>query len=130
MAVSNFGDVLPFVAGEAIPAYRLVALGQDGNGSVEVNLADSGIPTGATEVNPTASGSMADVRLLVSGQFILTASEAIDAGEPVKVAADGKVQDATAGEYGVIGHALEDASANGDLIAVLVNPALIAGSGS
>jgi hypothetical protein len=131
MAVYNEGATFSILAGEALPAYRLVKIGESG-GLVKATLADAGdVPWGMTGVAATLNGAYADVTLLTAGRVIGVASEAITIGEDVKVANDGKLQDATSGEAGVIGIAMEAAAGNGDEIAVLINPLLFIGeSGS
>uniref|UniRef100_A0A6M3ISE1 Uncharacterized protein n=1 Tax=viral metagenome TaxID=1070528 RepID=A0A6M3ISE1_9ZZZZ len=110
--------------------YYLVKLGTNHN---EVNLptADSDIPigvnTGKAPINESAS-----IRLLNScGTAFMVASAAITEGDEVCMAevatAAGKIRTMTgiaAGTYYVVGRALEAATADGDIIEVLLIPAV------
>jgi len=124
MAIYNDGNVLAVTAGEALAAYRLVKL--SGTTAVYADAVD--IPDGITGVAATANGATASVTLLNSAVRIMVASEAIDAGESVATANDGKIQDAVTNATNVIGKALEASTGNGDEIAVLVNPLLFNGT--
>jgi hypothetical protein len=126
MAVYNDGSTFSIVAGEALPAYRAVLVTVD-TGVIVAKLADAGdVPFGITGVAATASGEYAEVKVLM-GRQIMTASEAIDIGEPVNLTADGKIGDATPGAPGLIGIAMETSTGSGDEIAVLLNSYLFSG---
>ena len=108
-----------FVAGAAVSAKRLVQLfGREVIHNTE-DAADD--PIGITEY-ACASGDAVAIRLLNdSGSFEATTAGAFSEGDDVYAAADGKVQGlpAVAGDYRKIGKALEDATADGDIVEIL-----------
>ena len=122
--------VKTFTAGEDLAPFRFVKL--DGTNPYQVVYADAadlldmigivqepGIQTTAS--GATASGSQVGVTLLGGKTVKCTASEALTVNELVKLANDGKIQDAgaTASEL-VIGRTLEAASGDGSIVEVLL----------
>lgn len=111
---------IPVLAGEALPAYRLVKLGVS-SGALVATLADVGDTgiAGLTGVAPTASGAMAAITLLNQpGTKQVTAGGVITVGDALAVANDGKVVE-WSDEGEVFGVALESAAANNNVIEVL-----------
>ena len=119
-----------FTAGEDLAPFRFVKL--DGVNPYQVVYADAadvadmigivqepGIQTTAS--GATASGSQVAVELLGGKTVKCTASEALTVNELVKLANDGKIQDAGAtSEELVIGRTLEAASGDGSIVEVLL----------
>lgn len=117
--MSQFVDsnVKAFVADEAIPQFSRVKLDSDGRVTI-AGLADREIGT-ATEA-AFAAGDVIGVRLrTAAGTHKMIAVEALSAGALVYTEASGKVQDTAAATAFSVGHALEAATADGDIIEVL-----------
>jgi hypothetical protein len=108
---------ISLTAGEALVPYRRVKLDASGYAV----YADSEPAIGITQA-AAASGAQVAVRLLNgAGTFKMVASAAVTARVPVYGTADGKVDDtATEPKGHPVGVALEAATADGDVIEVLV----------
>ena len=108
-----------FIAAAAIAAKRLVKFSA---ATVAHNTAtDTDEPIGIAEYG-VGAGEAAAVRMINdAGTFEVTAAGAIDAGEAVFAADDGKVQalPVAPGTYRRVGIALEAAVADGDIIEIL-----------
>lgn len=106
---NNFGT---FVAGEALAINRRVKLSA---GNVVYADTDEGY-IGITQA-PAASGDPVTIRFRRSpGTFLMTASEAITANDPVYEDDDGKV---AATGASLVGYAREAATADGDQIEII-----------
>lgn len=119
MSQQNENGFKTFVAAEAIAQYLRVKL----NGSGQAALAGLNEPAIGIAQRGVASGEMCPVRLLnCPGTFKMKASAAITAYAKVFGTASGKIDDTTqpglAG--GCLGTALEAATADGDIIEILV----------
>lgn len=112
-------SIRTFEAGGTISQYARVKLS---SGEVIAAGADD-IDIGTCEVL-AADGDLVDVRMSnAAGTRFMIASEAIAVGAKVYGAADGKVSDTASGR--LIGIALEEATADGDIIEVLYDPSLV-----
>ena len=110
---------MTFVAGAAVAARRLVKLA--GREAVHNTAAAADEPVGISEYAVEQGGAMA-VRLLSdAGTFEATAAGAFAAGDDVYAADNGKVQalPVAAGDYHKVGKALEEATADGDIVEIL-----------
>jgi hypothetical protein len=99
--------------------HLLVTFGSDAD-HIAINAADD-MPLGTVPDTPSEAEDIVAVNLLGSRNETVTmvASEAIDAGEIVYTAANGKVQDEPAsGTVYKVGRALQAATADGDEIEV------------
>jgi hypothetical protein len=107
-----------FTATAAVEAYRLVKLTAGSGTAVEKSGAGEA-PIGITE-SAAAIGAQVSVALKSSTRsYKATASKAIAVGAALYAAADGKVSDAANGTS--VGTALEEATANNDVIEVLLD---------
>jgi hypothetical protein len=117
--MQNNTGVKAFEAGGAVPAHALVKLS---SGKVVVCTATAtDLPIGVARY-AAASGELVAIELLNAGGTIeMIASEAISQGEAVFAAADGEIQDlpTTSGTYKMIGYAMDEATADQDIIEVL-----------
>lgn len=125
MAYSNPGGLnpLPFSAGGAIEAYRLVAQ-HSVEGQVVATSAITQVPIGGSGAVTAASGDQLPVH---RGQVIkLTAGEAIALGAQVMPLASGagKIGTAAGATAKSCGIALQAALADGDVISVLFMPSV------
>lgn len=93
--------------------YKVVELGSSG---VSATNATTDVPVGVLQNKPT-TGLAADVMMLGISRCIAVA--AITKGVKVSCTAAGKVQTAATGQH-IVGIALEAASADGDIIPVLL----------
>lgn len=101
---------------EAITRFQAVYLNSSGQWAVATT---STPPAIAIAIDTVASGGTLAAELFASGGSLkMIAAEAITAGSRVYQAAAGKVADTVAGAY--IGDALDAASADGDVIEVLL----------
>lgn len=115
-----------FDTSAAVAAKRLVEV--DSSGEVAQNDGTATNPVVGVSEYAAASGDVVGVQLLNRGGTVeIIASEAVAIAEVVYAAADGKISglSAVAGDYRRIGIALEAATADGDAIEVLVEPAAI-----
>jgi hypothetical protein len=107
------GNVKAFTAGEDLVAYRRVKLSEG-----TVVYADSGNDWIGTTEEAVSSGYSVSVRLrTASGTRKIMAAGAFSAGALLYGADDGKVDDTVAGQP--IFRALEEATANGDIVEVI-----------
>ena len=123
MAYSNSAGMtpVPFVAGGTISANRVVELDSSGNVTAANAIADEAIG-----VALTAAASGDQVQVQIGGIAKITASAAVSIGDAVMVTASGsgKVSTSSGATALDVGIALEAAAADGDVIAVLLRPAL------
>lgn len=111
------GNYKTFVADEAISEHLRVKLDSDGRVTV-AGLADKDIGTAVTPA--FAAGDSITVKLRTgSGTHKMVAIEAVAVGALLYTEANGKVQDTAASTSFQIGHAMEAATADGDIIEVL-----------
>lgn len=109
----------PFRAGAAVAQYALVQVEADGDVIANV-LATR--PIGVAQEAAFANQDLIPVKMLnASGTQKMIASVALTAGDPCFTAAAGKIGD-TAQNARLVGVALEDAGADGDIIEVAVCP--------
>lgn len=125
MAESNFANVslLPFKAGAAIGQNRLVK--QDSTaGQVVVTTAITEAVVGVATIAAAAAGDQVTVQY--SGVAKCVASAAISLGAQVMptVSGSGKVATAAGATAVSCGIALEAATADGDVISVLLRPSV------
>lgn len=107
-----------FVAGEALEAFRRVKL-DTGSGS-SVVYADGGDSFIGVTQEKVDSGDNVVVRLKTTGKtFKMVAEEAFAEGATLYGADDGKVKDTASGT--AQGTALEEATADGDIVEVLLS---------
>ena len=112
------GNEKSFEADAAIEQYARVKLDADGK-ITTAGLADKEIGTAMREA--FAAGDVIPVRLRsAAGTHKMIAADALTAGDPVFSQASGKVGDTEATAF-LIGIALEDAAADGDILEVLYN---------
>lgn len=123
---------MTLTAGEALEPYRLVKLDSSANavyadaGDDPIGYIRERVPKFTTQ---TYSGQVVAVRTLNGCVIaVLTASGAITKGASVHSANDGKI--ASSGTSRVIGKALQAATADGDQIAVAIQPATFGPDGS
>lgn len=103
-----------FAAAGAIPQFSRVKLGNDGTVDV-AGLTDRDIGTAVTAA--LAAGDVITVKLRSApGTHKMIAIEALAAGALIYTEASGKVQDTAAATAFILGHALEAATADGDVI--------------
>lgn len=108
-----------FTADEAIAVNLRVKLDSDGRVTV-AGLTDKDIGTAVTAA--FAAGDSVTVKLRSgAGTHKMVASEALAIGALLYTEASGKVQDTAQATAFQIGHALEAATADGDVIEVLYN---------
>lgn len=123
MALSDLLGVspAPFVAGAAISQFRAVVLDSTA-GQVVAGSAITGLCIGASLVEATAAGDPMPVQ--TQGIAKLTASAAISLGAEVMItgSGSGKVSTASGATAVSLGIALEAATADGDIISVLLRP--------
>ena len=106
-----------FEADAAIAKHARVTLESDGK-IVAAGLTVLDIGTAVQQA--FASGDKIAVRLrTATGTCKMIAIEALDAGALVYTEADGKIQDTAASTSFKVGHAMEAATADGDIIEVL-----------
>lgn len=116
MASANEFHIKSYVATDAIAAYVLVKKDGTTDNVVIAGAGDAAI--GVTMTN-AAAGTVVPVRLLNGyGTALVKAGGAVTKNSVVRGIASGKIDDATTGC--VIGIADEDASADGDVIEVLL----------
>jgi hypothetical protein len=116
MATQLTGIVRSFTADAAITKNRVVKITSTG---VDVATADTDKVIGVSTLT-VATGDQCPVQL--SGTCKITASAAISAGDLVVATTGGKIATTTTDKKRVIGTALEAATADGDLIEVLLTP--------
>lgn len=112
--------ILTFTTGADVVAHRLVKLS---SGNVIHNTATAtDDPIGVTERDADSGDNVAVKPVNYSGTVEITAAGAISQGADVYAAAAGKVQalPTAAGTYRKIGIALEAATADGDIIEILL----------
>lgn len=113
------GNYRSFEADGAIPLYGRVKLDSDGKITV-AGLADKDIGTATREA--FAAGDIISVKLRsAAGTHKMLASEALAAGATLYTETAGKVQDTAQATAFQVGTALEAATADGDVIEVLMN---------
>lgn len=111
------GNTKTFIADEAIAVHLRVKLDSDGRVTT-AGLTDKEIGTAVTPA--FAAGDPVTVRLrTAAGTHKMVAVEALAAGALLYTEASGKVQDTAAATAFILGHALEAATADGDVIEVL-----------
>lgn len=122
--MSSFNDhqVKSYIAGETLAAY--IRVKKSGSGVVAAGAGEAAI--GVTII-PATSGDAVSVRLFNAfGTVLMTASAAITANAAVYGTASGKIDDTGSGP--VVGYAEEAATANGDVIEVLIRGVISADS--
>jgi len=111
------GNTKTFTAAAAIPQYARVTLGSAGT-ITKSGLAEIDVGTALTEA--FAAGDVIAVKLRTgSGTHKMIASEAVAIGALLYTESDGEVQDTAQATAYVLGHAMEAATADQDIIEVL-----------
>lgn len=111
-------NVKAFTSAGTIAQYARVTLGSGGT-ITEAGLTVKEI---GTAMNAAVSGDVVPVRLrTASGTHKMIAKEAIAAGALLYTEAGGKVQDTAEATAFMVGHAMEAATADNDIIEVLYN---------
>jgi len=119
MAYENALKKITGVAGADLSAKQYYAVNYGAAGAVTLFTTAGGIPAGFLQ-NAPESGQSAEVALRCAGGITkATAGAAISAGADVMVAATGKLATGTATNQ-KIGVALEAATADGDVISLLL----------
>ncbi|WP_170563041.1 DUF2190 family protein [Ruegeria atlantica] len=108
-----------YKASGAIPARRLVRTGPN-EGEVRLATAGTQRPLGASADVDVADGAPCDVHLV--GTALVEAHGAINAGDSVTAAAEGRAQTGTTANHYSAGIALSSATARNDVIEVLLAP--------
>lgn len=110
----------PFTADAAIPQFARVIFESDGR-IVSAGLTDPGI--GVAQLPAYAAGDVIPVKLYNSGgTFKMRASEALAVGALLYTETDGEVQDTAQATSVPFAQALEAATADGDIIEVVLLP--------
>lgn len=112
------GNYKTFVAAGTIPKYARVTLGSGGT----ITAAGLAVKDIGTAQNAAVSGDIVNVRLrTAAGTHKMIAKEALAAGALLYTEAGGLVQDTAEATAFMIGHALEAATAENDIIEVIYN---------
>lgn len=113
---------LTFTAGEDLGANRRVKIDTTSTTTpMEVVYADAGEDFIGITMDPAESGDLVTVAPLCrEGSFLVEANEAFDAGDDLYGADDGRVADTSDGT--AYFKALEDATAQGDIVEVILHP--------
>lgn len=119
MAQNDSGFKAFTVGGTAIPAGSRVQLS---SGVLVAAAAPNGSAIGVAMQDGVAGGSLTIKLNNASGTFDMIAAGAITAGNPVFPAAAGKVAATTTASNAAIGIALEDTTADGQRIEVVIQP--------
>jgi hypothetical protein len=117
MSTQLTGLVRSFTADAAITKNRVVKITSTGAAAA---TADTDLVIGVSQLT-VATGEQCPVAM--SGTSKITASAAISIGDLVVATTGGKIATTTTDKKRVIGTALEAATADGDLIEVLLTPA-------
>lgn len=118
MSYNLVGQCVTLEAGQDLSAsqYFFVAVAADG----QVDPAgDGAYAEGVLQNDPSAAGRAASVQ--ISGISKVVAGGAVSVGDAVASTAAGKATTAATGDI-ILGTALEAATADGDVIAVLIQP--------
>lgn len=121
--VKDQGGIRPGLnaTGVTIAKYRIVKKSATAVDAITPHVDGAALPFGVT-MQVILDGFAGDVQ--VEGRAIVEASAAITIGQKVTGAAGGKAAVATAGQY-IMGEAASDASANGQLFELDLNPGAI-----
>lgn len=116
MTVSYNEKNFTFLSAAILAAYRLVKLSS--GEAVYNTAANTDRPVGITEYAVGDAENISVRALNLSGSYPITAAGVFSSGDDLFAAADGKVQalPAGAGTYLRVGLALEDATADGDIV--------------